>query len=330
MPAKVLSRWKCKIYTRYNWEEFTLWEQGYSHYLFHMGLYYIFGRATEKLIHLWVRVLGKSINPDEYPWLRCPIGSPQALGTQIYADIALAEDLEQRSSATAGLLPSFDDLRSDQFDSSRVDPHIRDFYERTACYDLEAWSEVGLLARPLLWGLVTLVSRRMDQLVFPLSPLELSGGMSNEIIELVEKATGKRRYTGWRRKLLNQGSIIYAGLYSTVTPPNYGRPCVKVTFPVRRGSAGVILRPQAEADGSFRLIAEGKKFGDPGFYRIVSVSEKRWAVRYMPRLHENFHVYMHADGNLRTEHTIRILGVQVLKLHYKMRLKTQATATPAR
>src|SRR5947207_866623 len=84
----------------------------------------------------------------------------------------------------------------------------------------------------------------MDQLVFPLSPLELSGGMSNEIIELVEKATGKRRYTGWRRKLLNQGSIIYAGLYSTVTPPNYGRPCVKVTFPVRRGSRCVILRPE--------------------------------------------------------------------------------------
>src|SRR5438477_1012818 len=104
MPAKVPKSVEMQDLHRYNWEEFTLWEQGHSHYLFHMGLYYIFGRATEKLIHLWVRVLGKSINPDEYPWLRCPIGSPQALGTQIYADIALAEDLEQRSSATAGRL----------------------------------------------------------------------------------------------------------------------------------------------------------------------------------------------------------------------------------
>jgi len=177
---------------------------------------------------------------------------------------------------------------------------------------------VGTLARPLLWGLVTLISRRMDQLVFPLSPLELSGGMSNEIVELVDRATGRRVYTGWRRTLLRNKTIIYAGLYSTAVPPNYGRPCVKVTFPVRRGSAAVVLRPEAQADGSLRLIAEGKGFGDPGFYRIVSTGPERWSVRYLPGLHENFYVYAPQDGTLRTEHKIHILGMPVLILHYKM------------
>jgi len=144
-----------------------------------MNLRNILGVAVEAAIDGWVRVLGKGLNPEEHPWLKCPIGSPTAVGPQMYNDIAAAENLEQRSSTAAGLLPSFDDLRSDKFDSSLVNPRIRDFYERTAAYELEVWSEVGALARPLLWGLVTMVSRRMDQLVFPLSPLELSGVMRN-------------------------------------------------------------------------------------------------------------------------------------------------------
>jgi hypothetical protein len=284
-----------------------------------MGVNNILGAAAASAINAGVRALGRRINPDEYPWLKCPVGLPEAVGTQMYNDIAAAENLEQRGSATAGLLGSFACLNSDDFDSSRVDPRIRDFYEKTAAYELEAWSEVGALARPLLWGLVTLVSRRMDQLVFPLSPLELSGGMGSEIVELKDRASGKRVYTGWRRRLLSNRSIIYAGLYSTATPPNYRRPCVRVCFPVPRGNATVILRPQVDVDGSFWLISEGKRFGDPGFYRVVKTGPDRWSVRYLPQLHERFHVFVHEDGILRTEHKISILGIKVLTLHYKMR-----------
>jgi hypothetical protein len=289
-----------------------------------MSLSTILGIAVEKSINAWVRVFGRSLNPEDCPWLKCPVGSLSAVGPEMYNDIAAQEGLEQHSSGHAGLLFSFDSLSSDRFDSSRIDRRIREFYEHTAAYDLDAWSQVGALARPLLWGLVTLVSRRMDQLVFPLSPLELSGGMSNEIVELVNKTTGERVYTGWRRTLRRNKHIIYAGLYSTAVPPNYGRPCVRVTFPVRKGSAAVILRPEAADDGSLKLIAEGRKFGDPGFYRIVSTGPKRWAVRYIPRLRERFHVYVAPDGMLRTEHNIRIMGIPVVTLHYKMPVSTGA------
>jgi hypothetical protein len=279
----------------------------------------IFGAVLQSAINLGVRVLGKSINPDDYPWVKCPIGPPQTLGTRVYDEIAAAEELEQRVSENAGLLASFADLNSEDFDAEDVDPRIRAFYERTAAYELEAWSDVSLIALPLLWMLVMLVSRRMDQLVFPLSALELSGGMSNEVIELTDRSTGKRIYTGWRRRLISNKSIIYAGLYSTTVPPNYGKACVRVSFPVPRGNATVILRPKADADGSFWLISQGRRFGDPGFYRVVKTAENKWSVRYLPQLVETFHVYVHEDGLLRTEHQISILGIRVLTLHYKMR-----------
>src|SRR5690242_18651332 len=120
-----------------------------------MGLTKIFGGAAAAAINAWVRVVGKSVDPDEHLWLKCPVGSPMAVGPEMYSDIAAAENLEQRTSSATGLLASFDELRSDNFDSSKVDARIRDFYERTAAYELEVWSEVGALARPLLWGLVT-------------------------------------------------------------------------------------------------------------------------------------------------------------------------------
>jgi hypothetical protein len=72
-----------------------------------MSLKNIFGVAVEAAIDRWVRVLGKSLDPDEYPWLKCPIGSPTAVGPQMYNDIAAAENLEQWSSPAAGLLTSF-------------------------------------------------------------------------------------------------------------------------------------------------------------------------------------------------------------------------------
>ena len=288
-----------------------------------MDLYNILGAGMERAINGGVRLLGKRLDLANYPWLSGPTGSAGATGPQMYAEIAEAENLEQRSSDVAGLLAHFSDLNSDKFDSANIDPRIRDFYENTGIYELEAWSDVSALARPLLWGLVTLVSRRMDQLVFPLTPLELSGGMSREIVELVRRGSGERVYTGWRRTLLSNRSIIYAGLYSTAVPPNFGRACVRVTFPVPRGNATVILRPEATADGSLLLISKGRKFGDPGFYRIVRTGERRWTVRYIPQMHESFRVFVHTDGFLRTEHKISLQGIRVLTLHYKMRRSNQ-------
>jgi hypothetical protein len=108
-----------------------------------MSLYEVLGATAESAINTWVRVLGKTIDPREHPWLRCPIGAPNLVGSEIYRDIAEREGLELRAAQTTGLLKNFNDLASDRFDASKIDLRIRDFYERTASYDLEVWSEVG-------------------------------------------------------------------------------------------------------------------------------------------------------------------------------------------
>ena len=264
-----------------------------------------------------VKLTGHRIRPSEQPWLSCFLGDAGRIGTGIYQRIADTEHLELRMSANAGLIPDFEMLRGPGFDPDLVDPRIRHFYEHAAAYHLEVWSEVYLAGRFFLWLLVEFLSTKMDQLNFPISSLEVAKGMSSEVVELVDRASGELRYTGWLRRLKSSGRVIYAGIYSVCRVPNEENPCVKVTFPCR-GSANVYLRPLAHPDASFGLDSSGSGWGRSGFYRIVPSGADRWRVRNFKSLHELFHVYVDPDGVLRCDHKISFVGITILRLHYKM------------
>lgn len=271
----------------------------------------------ESGIKIWVRTTGKRIREADATWLRCPLGERGRIGTGIYERIARDENLQIKVPPGAGLIPDFNTLRGPAFNPDAIHPAIRHFYEHAAAYQLEVWTEVALLGRFFLWLLVEFISRRMDQLNFPISSLEVAKGMSSEVVQLIEPSSGRIVYTGWLRRLKSSGHVIYAGLYSTVQVPGEPNPCVKVTFPCD-GSANVYLCPVAHPDGSFGLDSSGSAWGRSGFYRIVRSGAEHRRVRYVKTLHELFHVYVDDEGVLRTEHTISFLGLTIIRLHYKM------------
>jgi hypothetical protein len=275
------------------------------------------GFCLEWGIEILVRVTGKRVLKTNEPWLSCFLGEPGRIGTGIYERIAAEAGLRIDVPEDAGLIPDFGALRGPSFDPLNVRPEIRDFYEQAAQYQLEVWSEVSLVGRFFLWLLVEFISRRMDQLNFPISSLEVAKGMSSEVIQLREPGSNHLVATGWLRRLKSSGNVIYAGLYSTVQIPGEENPCVKVTFPCR-GSANVYLRPLQHADGSFGLDSSGSGFGRSGFYRIVDNGPDHWRVRNFTTLHELFHVYVDGEGVLRTDHTVSFIGITIIRLHYKM------------
>lgn len=282
------------------------------------GIFYsTFGFLLEVFIGLMVRMTGRRIRKTDAPWLHCYLGKQGLIGTGVYQRIAQEEHLQLRNSPHAGLIPDFEVLRGPSFDPGGVHPRIRHFYEHAAEYQMEVWSEVYLVGRFFLWLLVEFLSRRMDQLNFPISSLEVAKGMASEVIELIEPASGKLLYTGWLRRLKSSGRVIYAGVYSTTKVPGEENPCVKVTFPCR-GSANVYLRPVAHPDGSFGLDSSGSAFGRSGFYRIVNAGPDHWRVRNFRSLHELFHVYVDEENILRVDHKISFVGISILRLHYKM------------
>jgi hypothetical protein len=287
------------------------------------AFYSAFAVLLESFIELMVRITGRRIRKSDAPWLHCYLGKPGLIGTGVYQRIAEEEHLQLRNSPHAGLIPDFEILRGPSFGPERVHPRIRHFYEHAAEYQMEVWSEVYFVGRFFLWVLVEFLSRRMDQLNFPISSLEVAKGMASEVIQLIEPASGKLLYTGWLRRLKSSGRVIYAGVYSTVRVPGEENPCVKVTFPCR-GSANVYLRPVAHADGSFGLDSSGSAFGRSGFYRVVESGPDHWRVRNFRSLHELFHVYVDDEGILRVDHKISFISLTILRLHYKLSLVREA------
>jgi hypothetical protein len=273
--------------------------------------------CLENGIHLWVRLTGKLVRKSEAPWLAGPLGGKERIGTSIYERVAKAEGLLIRMPPDAGLLEHFNVLRGPNFNPDAVHPDIRHFYEHAAEYQLDVWSEVSLTGRFFLWLLVEFISRRMDQLNFPISSLEVAKGMTSEVVQLVEPATERIVNTGWLRRLKSSGRVIYAGLYSATQMPDETGPCVKVTFPCR-GSANVYLAPVAHADGSFGLVSSGTAFGRTGFYRMIDGGPDHYIVRHVRSLRELFHVYVDAEQVLRTDHAVFFLGLSIIRLHYKM------------
>ena len=283
--------------------------------LFHRAI----GWILEEFIELLVRVAGKRVRYSDAPWLNCPLGDSVLIGTGIYERIAQDEHLELRNVPDAGLIANFEVLRGPSFNPDTIHPRVRHFYEHTAQYQLEAWSEVSLLGQFFLWLLVEFISKRMDQLNFPISPMEMARGMSSQIIQLARSETGELVYTGWLRRLKSSGAVMFAGIYSIARIPEESGPVVKVTVP-DRGSANVYLVPISHPDGSFGLQSFGRAFGGSGFYRLVGSDGKHLHVRLFKTLHEVFRVYEDAEKILRTDHAISFLGMTIVRLHYKMTL----------
>jgi hypothetical protein len=283
------------------------------------GLQLLLGVAGIAVIRLYLRLFGRTVRKADVPWLLGPMGSDGEIGERPYDLVAEREGLTiDRSAPDAGLVPDFGGLSGPAFDASKAAPGVRDFYERTARYDLDVWSETQFPGRLFLWLIVSTVSRYMNQLNFPVLGLETSRGMTSEVLPLRD-GSGRAVHTGWQRRLLGSGRIIYSGFYTTVQPPRSTSPCVKVVFPVPRGNATVLLRPEYDAEGRFRLVSAGAGFGDVGFYRVMELDAERLKVRYLKTLRERFEVYADENDVLRCDHEVRFLGLTMLRLHYRMR-----------
>ncbi len=274
------------------------------------------GFAGAQFIYLLIFLFGRVYPREDLTWLLGPLGE-DVIGPAQYEVTAQAEALTlERRARDTGLIENFEQqLGSPAFDAARVHPLIREFYERTATFSMDVWSRAYFPASLALWLLVKTISRQVNQLNFPLSPLDTSRGVSSEIIALRE-ADGRLKYTGWMRSLPD-GVVLFTGFYMTQVTPGAG-PCVKVVFPMPQGNATVVLSPRVDEDGSLWLDSGGGHFGGAGFYRLQSARGGRLRVWYIKTLKEEFHLWADGDGFVRCDHHVRFLGFPVVTLHYKI------------
>jgi hypothetical protein len=284
----------------------------------------IIGAIGAFVIYRLIALFGRTCRWSDVPWLAGPLGDA-VIGDAPYQAVAEREGLSvERRARDGGLVPDFTMLQGDGCDARTLHPAIRDFYEHTASYAMDVWSQTYFPASVALWLLVTTISRQVNQLNFPLSPLDAAHGMTSEIISM-RKPDGSVRYTGWFRTLAGAARVLYTGFYMVERVPAESNACVKVVFPMPHGNATVVLRPSIGADGSLVLDSSGGSFGGAGFYRVDARGDASARVWHIRTLKERFHVFVDEQGVMRCDHAVRFLGLPVLRLHYKI-FKSAAAA----
>lgn len=277
------------------------------------------GYLSDWITQKWVATTGRLVKRWDYPWLAGPIGKTTGIGPRFFDEFAQEHFLNVSRPASVGLISDFSELAGPGFDPARISRQVRDFYERTGEYEIEAWSEWSGFCHPLGRLLALIFSRRLQQLNVPLSGLDTSRGVTSSIIQLASPKTGQVTHTAWLRTSVATGDVIYAGTYSLARIPGCETPCVKVVFPLPKGNAIVIMRPSSSDDGAFTITSSGSRFGDPGFYFTVQATQGKLHVRYVRSMRETIRVYEAGPRETRADHILTFGGMKFLELHYRLR-----------
>jgi hypothetical protein len=121
----------------------------------------------------WVQLTGKRVDLSDYSWLEGPIGDVELVGSAFFRRLAEKKDLDFVADGPGrGLINDFSRLRGPACRPENVDPRVVTFYENTAEFEFDIWSEWCGAFRPFGGALAAIFSRRLQQLNVPLSPLD--------------------------------------------------------------------------------------------------------------------------------------------------------------
>jgi hypothetical protein len=262
------------------------------------------------------RLVGREVDlGGRESWLNAPVSSsPKVTDGWLEAEAARHGGVLDPDDRRAGLLPSMTLLDGPGFDSQRLRPEIRDFYEHTAAWQMEVWTGWS----PLFWPAGELVARlygrRVEQLALPMRPLDVAHGMDSRVTPIRDHR-GTQVAAAWMRTLRSSGRHVFSGSYSARTLPDADRPSVHVAFPLESGNVQVFLRPSVTDDGGLVLESPPGRFGQDGAYVVVR-DGRDYAAR--APLHETFRVHVDHHGVLRTDHELRLGKAWAVRLHYKL------------
>ncbi|ANS79743.1 YndJ [Serinicoccus hydrothermalis] len=277
----------------------------------------------DRLTRRFWRVSGRPVDlAGTESWLAAPMSVGPTVGDAWVRAAAAAHGGEAVERPGAGLLADMGALDGPGFRAADLRPQVRDFYEHTADWRMEVWTQWNPLFQPGGELVSRLFGRRVQQLALPTRPLDVARGMDSRVT-LITDEQGRQRAAAWLRTLRATGEYVYSGCYSTRLLPGGTRPSVHVTFPLESGNVQVFLRPRVLPGGDLELSSPAGRFGENGAY--VVVDEAGTHAARVP-IHESFRVYVDDEGVLRTDHALRLWSARAVRLHYKLTRVGEGTA----
>ncbi len=285
-----------------------------------MNLAFTMQKFQDCVTQQWVILCGRKINPKDYPWLIAPFGELNGIGEEFIYQLAEKENLVViRNSNSKGLLNSINELNLTEGQLNQLSEKVINFYESTADYDLEfkvKWnpyfSFFGFLVNRLF-------SQRINQLNIPTKNIPQSEDLVSEIITLNNPKNNESNYTIWLRKFKTSGKVIYSGIYGTCVLPS-GETCIKAVFPLPKGNATVIMKPNIGTENELILDSSGQKFGDAGFYFLLNDAKYNYWAQFISSFTDQL-IVKENDNHLQAIQTLRLWNCNVSQFTYHIKKK---------
>jgi len=143
------------------------------------------GVLSDWITQRWVQLTGQSVNLRDCPWLEGPVGDVELIGSAFFRRLAEKKNLDfVEDGPCRGLIDDFSRLSGPACNPSDVDARVIAFYENTAEFEFDIWSEWCGAFRPFGGALAAIFSRRLQQLNVPLSPLDTKLGITSNVVQL--------------------------------------------------------------------------------------------------------------------------------------------------
>jgi hypothetical protein len=223
-----------------------------------------------------------------------------------------------RDASDVGIVASLDDLAGPEFEPARVDPLVREFYERTTRFHLDILPTWRRWVRPGYLAYVNLVARRLGQANVPMNQRQAQRGVVSRIDTIDVDDDGVVDVRGWVRSYADDGEPIYVGVYTTYRHEDRGY--VSVGFPVPAGNLTATLSPRNRRHGGLTLTTRSD-LAHPGHYlSYLDEATGELTTLDVAGFSEELDVYVER-GRLIADHAFWLFGWPFLVLRYDMRRK---------
>jgi hypothetical protein len=266
-----------------------------------------------------VSLLAERVRAEDLPFVVPREARSAYVGTGYVQE--LAETLGgtyQADAPDVGIVASLDELASPDFDPTRIDPRVREFYEHTTRFRLDIVPRWRLWVRPGYLLYRTLVARPLGQANVPMNQRATQRGIRSRIDTITLPGQDTVAVRGWIRSFADTDEPIYVGIYTTYR--HGGRGYVSVGFPAPHASFTATLLPRHRADGGLVLTSRSELDQAGHYLAYIDPDSRELTALSVHGFAEQLDVYV-ADDELRAEHAFWVFGLPFLVLHYRMTRK---------
>jgi hypothetical protein len=166
-------------------------------------------KQLDRATRAFWRLRGRPVDlGGAHRWLAAPMHDAQRVGDGWLRTAASDIGATLREPADGGLLADLAQLDGPDFRAADLRPEVRDFYQRTASWRMEVWTQWTAAFQPGGELVSRLFGRRVQQLALPTRPLDVAHGVDSRVV-VITGPDGAQRAAGWIRTLCSTGRLHY-------------------------------------------------------------------------------------------------------------------------